>query len=238
MSRFAVIIAAAGRSSRFGQGGEKKPFVMLGGKPVWQHSVELFRARRDVGTMVMVVAEEDRERVEERFRANLMFNSVQLVVGGEDRADSVKAGLAAIDETAEFVVVHDAARPCVKADDIDCCFAAALRSGAAILAAPVTSTVKRRDRNGMVVETLDRSALWLAQTPQVARRTWLIEALSAPWVGRAPTDEAEALERMGRAVEIVAGSPSNLKLTTSEDLAIAKALLGDRPKSGLADLLG
>ena len=134
--------------------------------------------------------------------------------------------------------VHDAARPCVTAIDIENCFRAGIATGAAILAAPVTSTIKRRDEAGNVAETVDRSSLWAAQTPQVMRREWLAQALATSWSGHPPTDEAEALERLGLPVAIVPGSPTNLKLTTAEDLVIAKALLAERPRSELADLLG
>ncbi|HAN97450.1 MAG TPA: 2-C-methyl-D-erythritol 4-phosphate cytidylyltransferase [Planctomycetaceae bacterium] len=238
MPKFAVIVAAAGRSSRFGRPDEKKPFVMLAGRPVWQHSVERFRARADVGRIVMVVAEEDREMVEERFGPNLLFCNVELAIGGGERAESVARGLAAIDRSHDFVAVHDAARPCVSDQAIERCFDQAIRVGAAILATKVTSTVKRRAADGTIRETVDRSDLWLAQTPQVARREWLAEALAQIDPNASPTDEAGALERIGRPVAIVEDGPENLKLTTAADLRIAKALLGERKSGGLADLLG
>lgn len=232
-----VIIAAAGQSSRFGNAHQKKPFVMLHGRPVWQFSAELFRNRSDVGPIVLVVSPEDREMVEERFAANLLFCNVTLVDGGKERFDSVARGLEAMGEQVEFVAVHDAARPCVRASAIERCIKRAREVGAAILASPVTSTVKQRDSSGNVERTLDRRELWLAQTPQIARRTWLGQALSRR-EGNAPTDEAEALERIGKPVAIVEGDASNLKLTTGDDMTLIKAILNERPKAGLDALFG
>ena len=231
-----VIIAAAGQSSRFGSE-QKKPFLMLQGRPVWQYSAELFRERSDVGPIVLVVSPSDREMVEEKFGANLLFCNVSLVEGGQERAESVRRGVEALGSEVEFVAVHDAARPCLSASDFQRCLGRAREVGAAILATPVTSTVKQRDAQGMGEHTIDRRRLWLAQTPQVARRDWLTTALAASY-STAPTDEAEALERIGKAVAIVEGDPTNLKLTTPKDLLLVKAILGDRPKAGLDALFG
>lgn len=232
-----VIIAAAGKSSRFGQPHQKKPFVLLQGRPVWQFSAELFRNRKDVGPIVLVVSPEDREMVEDRYAANLLFCNVNLVEGGAERVDSVARGLEALGDQVEYVAVHDAARPCVQAAAIDRCVSKAREIGAAILATPVTSTVKQRKTDGTIERTIDRRPLWLAQTPQIAKRTWLGQAL-AQRTGAAPTDEAEALERIGKPVAIVEGDATNLKLTTSDDMTLIKAILGDRPKAGLDALFG
>jgi 2-C-methyl-D-erythritol 4-phosphate cytidylyltransferase len=175
MSRFAVILPAAGKSSRF-RDREKKPFVNLDGRAVWLRCAELLVTRDDVCQCLIVVAPEDQETFRRHYQANLAFMNVQIANGGAERFDSVANALAMVKEEAEFVAIHDAARPCVTAELIDTVFTSAAKTGAAMLAVPITDTVKRADDKGRVKETVARQGLWLAQTPQVFRRDWLIEA--------------------------------------------------------------
>lgn len=236
MPRFTLIIAAAGRSRRFGSATEKKPFVIVHGKPVWQHAVEAFAHRREVAEILMAVAPEDREYVETKFGPNLIFANVRLVDGGEERSDSVLRALQAMGGESDFVAVHDAARPCVEREAIDRVFAAAVKEGAAILASPVTATLKRVDAEKRIVETVDRSGLWMAQTPQVFRRDWLVEAYAAR--RGQPTDEAQAVEACGYPVTIVEGAATNLKITTADDLTLAKNWLKGRSGGDALGLFG
>lgn len=111
MAKFAVILPAAGRSSRFGEK-EKKPFVALDGRAVWQRSAELFANRDDVVQTILVIAPEDREMVEMRYRANLMFMGIKLVDGGAERFESVAKAIETVSPEAEFIAVHDSVRPC------------------------------------------------------------------------------------------------------------------------------
>lgn len=222
---FAVILAAAGSSTRFGGTSRKKPFVDLCGRPVWKHSFECFVAHADVSQIIIVVSRADRDRFVTE-NASLM-TSLDVVVGGDSRAESVGCGLAAV-RNAEFVAVHDAARPFIDRSAIDRVFQVAAERGAAILASPVASTVKR-GQNGSVAETVPRENLWLAQTPQVARRRWFDDAYADrdadAWRPSDPTDEAELLERCGHEVAIVESSARNFKITTQDDLQLAKALV-------------
>ena len=171
MPRFAVILPAAGRSSRFGSA-EKKVFAVLDGRAVWLRSAELFVARPDVCQCIVVAAPEDRGR----FGAAPAGGRVEIADGGAERFQSVANALARTTTEAEFVAVHDAARPCLTPALIDAVFARAAETGAAMLAVRVADTVKRDDGRGRVVATVPREGLWLAQTPQVFRRDWLLDA--------------------------------------------------------------
>src|SRR5438552_1926202 len=168
MAKFAVILPAAGQSSRF-RDKEKKPFAQLDGRAVWLRSAELFITRPDVVQCLVVVAPGDLEVFRRRFGANLAFMNVQIVEGGKERFDSIANAIAKLKDDAEFVAVHDAVRPCLTPEMIDAVFAQAAKSGAAILAQPIGETVKRVDNNHKITETVNRQGLWLAQTPQVFR---------------------------------------------------------------------
>jgi 2-C-methyl-D-erythritol 4-phosphate cytidylyltransferase len=228
MSNFAVIIPAAGQSSRFGDSRRKKPFIELKGRPVWVRAVEVFSNRDDVKQVLIVVSPEDMDFFKEKFQPNLAFMAVEIVAGGKQRADSVKNALARVRADIDYVAVHDAARPLVVKQWIDKIFAAAEQSGAAIPATPISSTIKRVE-DGRIVETVPRDKLWAAQTPQVFQRQLLLDAY-ARWDGSEATDEANLVERIGHPVTIVEGSPLNMKITTQEDFKMAEALLGTLPQ--------
>lgn len=230
MPQFAVLLMAAGKSSRFG-GKEKKPYADVDGRAVWLRSAELFYSRKDVVQTLLVIAPEDEELFSWRFGAQLAFLNVERLHGGAERHDSVAAGLAALKPDADFVAVHDAVRPCVQAEQIDAVFQSAAKFGAAILACPIAETLKRVSGQRIVEETVPRDGLWTAQTPQVFRRDWLTEAY-AKRAELAPnaTDDAQLVEALGKKVAVVEGHPSNIKITTKPDLALAEAILKGRPK--------
>jgi 2-C-methyl-D-erythritol 4-phosphate cytidylyltransferase len=230
MPRFAVILPAAGRSSRF-KDKEKKPYVNLDGRAVWLRTAELFITRDDVALTLLVIDKDDEEMVRRRYTPNMAFMNIKLVHGGNERFDSVANALAHLPADADFVAIHDSVRPCVTAEQIGEVFAKAAETGAALLAVPVSDTVKRVDDKRKVQGTLPRQGLWLAQTPQVFRRDWL----EAAYAGRAQlkqaiTDDAQLIEAAGHPVVVVEGSPSNLKITTRGDLSLADAILKSRPK--------
>src|SRR6516225_6563884 len=230
MSNFAVVLPAAGKSSRF-RDREKKPFANLDGRAVWLRCAELFITRDDVCQCLIIVAPEDQEMFRRRYQANLAFMNVQIADGGKERFDSVANALAKIKEEAEFVAIHDAARPCLTAELIESVFTSAAKMGAAMLAVPVSDTVKRADDKGRVKETVPRQGLWLAQTPQVFRRDWLVEAYAKrTQLGPDITDDAQLVEALGHPVYLIQGSAMNVKITTREDLTLAEAVLKARPK--------
>jgi 2-C-methyl-D-erythritol 4-phosphate cytidylyltransferase len=229
VAKFAVILPAAGRSSRFKDKSYKKPFVPLANKAVWLHSADRFLGRDDVVQTILVISPEDREGFNFKFAANIAILGIDVVEGGEQRADSVQAALARVKPQADFVCIHDAARPCICNEWIDRIFAAAQQSGAAIFAIPISGTVKRVGANNEIEETVARQGLWEAQTPQVFRRDLILEAY-AKRQGLQATDDAQLVEQIGHKVTVVLGSPVNLKITTREDLRLAEQALKALPK--------
>jgi 2-C-methyl-D-erythritol 4-phosphate cytidylyltransferase len=232
MDRFAAILVAAGKSSRFADKNYKKPFAPLAGKPMWLHSAERFIGRADVKQVMVVISPEDREDFMFKFGANVAILGIGVVDGGAERADSVANGLARVKSDIDFICVHDAARPCLADEWITRVFSAAQKHEAAILAIPVSGTLKRVDREQTIQETVSREGLWEAQTPQVFRRQLLLDAYARRG-GIAATDEAQLVEKLGCKVAVVAGSPINLKITTKEDLRLAEQALKALPKPRL-----
>jgi 2-C-methyl-D-erythritol 4-phosphate cytidylyltransferase len=229
MAKFAVILPAAGRSSRFKDKNYKKPFAPLSNRAVWLHSAERFLNRDDVVQLVLVISPADREDFNFRFASNAMILGIDVVEGGAERSDSVEAALARVKPEADFVCVHDAARPCIADAWIDQVFQAAERSDAAILAVPVGGTLKRVAPGNKIVETVSREGLWEAQTPQVFRRQLLLDAY-ARRDGFQATDDAQLVERLGRPVTVVLGSAVNIKITSREDLRLAEQAMKALPK--------
>jgi len=230
MFKFSVILPAAGASARF-RGKEKKPFAQLDGRAVWLRCAEAFITRSDVVQCLIVVAAEDQEMFRRRYAANLAFMNVQIVDGGKTRADSIANALAQVKGEADLIAVHDAVRPCVTPEQIDAVFAEAGQRGAAILAVPVADTLKKVRPPQPIDATVPRDGLWMAQTPQVFRKDWLVEAYAKrAQLGGEATDDAQLVEALGHKVYIVEGSPTNVKITTKSDLALAEAILKSRPK--------
>jgi 2-C-methyl-D-erythritol 4-phosphate cytidylyltransferase len=230
MAKFAVILPAAGQSARF-RDKEKKPFAQLDGRAVWLRSVELFVTRSDVCQCLIVVAKADQEMFRRRYTANLAFMNVQIADGGAERFESVANALALVKPEADFVAIHDAVRPCLTEEQINAVFAKAEKTGAALLAVPVSDTLKRVDAQQQVQATVPRQGIWLAQTPQVFRREWLVEVYAnRATPGQEITDDAQLLEAAGDPVHVVEGSSTNVKITTKADLLLAEAVLKSRPR--------
>lgn len=229
MSKFAVILAAAGKSSRFGDPHTKKVFTTINSKPLWMYSAEKFSARDDVGQIVIVISPDDKEVFNEKYAGNAAMLGIQPVLGGAERADSVKNALEVIRQDLEFVAVHDAARPCVSDAWIDGVFDKTRQTGAAILATPCASTLKRV-ANQTITDTVSRDGLWLAQTPQAFRTDLLNKAYANHANASSATDEASLVEATGHPVAVVEGSPMNIKVTTKPDLKFAELALKALPK--------
>ena len=234
----AVIICAAGASSRF-SGKRKKPFVDVGGRAVFLRSVELFSNRDDVKQILLAIATEDEELVNIKWGANLKFFNVEICFGGAERFDTVEKALELVKETIDLIAVHDAVRCCVKSEWISAVFAAAAKTGAAILACPVVATLKEVKDNA-IIKTVDRAGLYEAQTPQVFEASLLKKAysnlknldkskISVDSTG-SPRDDAHLVEALGHKVSIVETDSSNIKITHKSDIAVAEAILKTRPK--------
>jgi 2-C-methyl-D-erythritol 4-phosphate cytidylyltransferase len=233
VARFAVILPAAGESRRFRDPHYKKPFAPLENRAVWLHTAERFINRPDVAQMLLVVSEQDQQEVREKFGANLMVLGIQLVLGGATRCQSVARALEHLQPQIEYVAIHDAVRPCLAAEWIDQVFAAAMKTGAAILAIPVTATLKQVRADQQIERTVSREHLWEAQTPQVFRRDLIMQAYQKRRDDLA-TDDAQLVELLGHPVTVVRGSPLNVKITTKEDLKLAALALKALPQPKLS----
>lgn len=237
MATFAVILAAAGKSSRFqskgakilGSGPQKKPFMDLKGRAVWVRSAEIFSNREDVKQLIISVAPDDIDWFKQKFRPNLAFMEIEIVPGGAERADSVQNALARVKSDIDYVAIHDAARPLITDKWVGELFTAAEKHQAVIPAVRVASTLKRAGKDRQIQETVDRSDLWAAQTPQVFQRQLLLDAYAKRGDFQ-PTDEAQLVEHLGQPVTIVEGSPMNQKITTAADFRMAEALVNALPK--------
>lgn len=228
----AALVLAAGRGERLGAD-LPKAFVPLAGKPLLLHTLAALARVDEISRVVPVLAARDLERFAALGAALAGIPKLAPpVVGGRERQDSMRAGLAALAPEFSLVAVHDAARPFVRADDVRRVIAAARSVGAALLAVPVTDTIKRV-RDARVVETPPRDECWAAQTPQVFRVDLLREALAkATSAGVVATDDVQLVERLGLAVAVVEGHPGNLKITRAQDLALAEARLAAGEESG------
>lgn len=229
MSTFAVILPAAGKSSRFRDKHYKKPFAPLDNRAVWLHSAERFLNRDDVKQLILVISPEDREFFQMKFGANVAILGIDVVQGGAERMDSVGNALAKVRDDVDFIAVHDAARPCLANEWIDRVFQTAERTDAAILAIPVRGTLKQVGGGKVIDKTVARSGLWEAQTPQAFRRQLLMDAYAQRGDLNA-TDEAQLVENVGHEVTVVEGSPINMKITSKEDLRLAQQALKAMPK--------
>lgn len=229
MAKFAVVLPAAGKSSRFQDKHYKKPFAPLANRAVWLHAAEKFLHRDDVVQLILVIASEDRDDFNFKFSSNVAILGIDVVEGGAERSDSIESALARVKPEAQYVCIHDAARPCLADEWISRVFAAAEKCGAAICAIPVAGTLKRVRGDKTIAETVTRDNLWEAQTPQVFKRELLLEAY-ARRDGFQATDDAQLVERIGHAVTVVPGSPVNLKIATKEDLRLAEQALKALPK--------
>jgi 2-C-methyl-D-erythritol 4-phosphate cytidylyltransferase len=218
-----AVITAAGSSRRMN--GSDKLFALIDGRPVLSRVLDTFEACHSIGIIVLVVSAESIDKVRELVAGESWKKIREICPGGARRQDSVLAGLERL-EGCEWAVITDGARPLVTVDLIEAGLEAAVETGAAIAAVPVTDTVKIAG-DGMVVHgTPPRDTLWAAQTPQVFRYDLILNAYRN--VTTDVTDDAAAVERIGGTVKLYPGSRENMKITTPDDLAIAELLLRKR----------
>jgi len=219
-----VLLAAGGRGERAGPG-EPKQFRPLGGVPLLLRALRPFARHPRVGQIVVALPAAFAAEPPE-WLAEVAGGSLTIVAGGETRADSVRAALAALDPRFPLVLVHDAARPFVAPETIDLVIEVASGGVAALAAVPVSDTLKRVEAGGRrVMETVDRTELWRAQTPQGFPRQMLEDAFARADASAAFTDDAALVEAAGYTVEVVPDLSSNMKVTTPDDFAVAEALL-------------
>ena len=218
----AAIIPAAGAGRRMG--GVRKAFLPVAGKPMLQHSIDVFRAHTGITQIVVVLAADDMAAAPEWLRDS----RVTLAEGGAERADSVRNALHVLDDNVDAVLIHDAARPLISADLIDRLIIELNEGRCGTVAIPVTDTLHEADERLDIRYTPDRSRYWRAQTPQAFPRAILEQAFALSTSASAATDEAGLVAAAGWPVRIVAGDPRNIKVTTADDVTFVEAALRER----------
>jgi 2-C-methyl-D-erythritol 4-phosphate cytidylyltransferase len=221
--KYWLVMPAAGLGRRFGAD-RPKQYAPLRGRTVIEWALEPFLTDARCAGAVVALAEED-----PHWRSIAPAN-VRVTPGGPERSHSVRNGLTALADRArrdDWVLVHDAARPCLARQDLERLLSAlAAHPVGGLLATRAADTLKRADERGHVQQTIDRTGLWRALTPQMFRYGRLCEALDhAHAAGRSPTDESQAIEWLGDLPQLIEGAAANLKITSAADLALAAALL-------------
>jgi 2-C-methyl-D-erythritol 4-phosphate cytidylyltransferase/2-C-methyl-D-erythritol 2,4-cyclodiphosphate synthase len=217
-----AIIAAGGAGRRLGAG-KPKQLLDIGGGTMLQHSVTAFFTHPRIDEIVLVLPRGTAAPLALTRDTDRRRPELRTAIGGERRQDSVANAFAMVSEASDIVLIHDAARPFVSADLIDRTIDAAAKHGAAIAALQSRDTVKRVDASGTIVDTIPRESIYLAQTPQGFRREVLAQAIAIGRDGVDATDESALAERAGYTVYVVDGDFGNVKITTEEDLAAARA---------------
>jgi 2-C-methyl-D-erythritol 4-phosphate cytidylyltransferase len=219
------VIAAAGHATRYG-GPVPKPYLRVAGKTLLEHCLRVLLSVPGIagGAAVLTLGDRCYERLPGALRRRVVA-----VAGGPTRAASVLNGLQALvtADAEDWVLVHDAARPCVRRKDVLALVSACRRDTVGgLLAVPMSDTVKQADEGGRSLGTLPRERLWRAQTPQMFRHGTLLRALGrALAAGHEPTDEAAAIEKLGLRPRLVEGSPLNIKVTRPADLVLAESAM-------------
>lgn len=224
MREIIAVIPASGIGSRM-QADKPKQYLTLKGKTVLEHTVSLFIDHPQIHKVIVAVAKDD------PFYSNIALlksDKIQIVFGGETRANSVFNALCQIENKTAWALVHDAARPCLKRSDLDKILQIEDQQGG-ILATPAVDTIKRA-HGTQILHTEDRTTLWQALTPQFFPAVRLKKALQSAFEkGQNVTDEASAMELSGYSPQLVSGRSDNLKITRPEDLALAEFYLTHCP---------
>jgi 2-C-methyl-D-erythritol 4-phosphate cytidylyltransferase len=232
MTRIVAIIAAAGQGRRLAAAVAKQ-YLSVGGMPILARTLKIFDDNALVEGIVLAVGVDQWQAMEERvLRPFPCRKLLHVVHGGAERQESVARALEAVSPGCEVVVIHDGVRPLLSQEVLTAVIEAARRSGAAMAAVPARDTVKEVEA-GLVRATLDRSRIWLAQTPQAFFTDFIRRAHEgAKREGIQGTDDAALVERLGISVEVVRGSEENIKVTTAADLIFAEAVLAARAAGG------
>lgn len=218
----AAVIPAAGLGKRFGA---QKQFLELAGKPVLIHTLQAFEETPDVTGICIAAPEAEIPSVKEMIAKFHIKKVLAIVAGGKERQDSVRLGFEAL-PPCDVVVVHDGVRPLVTREIIERTIRGAEKFGGCVAALPVKETTKRVGDDRTIIETIDRDTLWSIQTPQTFRASIFRRAVEKSVQDRfLGTDESMLVERLGEKVQVVEGSPYNIKVTVPEDLKIAEAYL-------------
>ena len=221
-----AIIVAAGDSRRMGF---DKLFATIAGRPVIAHTIQAFERAGCVGGIIVVAREDRLAEIKKIVRDEKLKKVRSIIPGGKHRQDSVRAGLDRLEAGAEYVAVHDAARPLITTEQIERVFEQCRLHAAASLAEPISDTLKYADTEFFVAGPVDRHQLYAMQTPQIFERRLIEDAYRAVYAENASvTDEVSAVERLGRKVILVPNQELNFKITYPRDLALAEFVLTQR----------
>jgi 2-C-methyl-D-erythritol 4-phosphate cytidylyltransferase len=221
-----AIVLAAGKGARM-KAGMNKQFIQLNGKPLLAHTLEVFQNCKLIDNIILVAGKEELQLCREEIIDTYGFDKVdKLVAGGSERQQSVYNGITQLGDSCEIVVIHDGARPVIKADIIERCIEGARTYGAVSAGMPAKETVKLLDSEGFVEYTPSRERVWVTQTPQAFRREIIREAHEAAiHKGITGTDDAYLVESLGLKVRMLECSYENIKVTTPEDIILAEIIL-------------
>lgn len=218
-----AIIVAAGSSRRMGF---NKLLAPLAGVPVLRRTLAEFQACADVGEIIVVTGDEQREQIAQWQQTGELSKLVAVIAGGVERHLSVWAGIQACSPETDIVAVHDGARPLISRDQISKCITAAREKQAVACARPMTETIKRADASGRICESLDRAGVWVMETPQVFTKPLLVRAYEAVIrEGALVTDEVSAMQHIGVPVFVIENTAPNPKITFPSDLTLAERFL-------------
>lgn len=223
-----AVVVAAGSGRRMG-GDIPKQFMELDAKPILVHTLFRFDSTEIIDDITVVIADNYIDYVQRQILDIYKFNKpITLVSGADERQASVYNGLRALPTDTDIVVIHDGVRPFITEELIEESISMARHCGAAVVGVPLKDTIKKVSKDGHIKKTVDRGDLWAVQTPQTFRYDIILDAhRQALEDGFTGTDDAILVERLGIGVNMIQGSYDNIKITTREDMYIAKALLKD-----------
>ncbi|NQT22762.1 MAG: 2-C-methyl-D-erythritol 4-phosphate cytidylyltransferase [Candidatus Omnitrophica bacterium] len=219
-----AIIPAAGSGKRLKKNCDK-PFIEVNSKPLLFYALNALESSPLIDEIILVVAKKRISKALNLVRRFRFRKVIKIIRGGKTRSESVSNGLKLLKKSnADLVFIHDGVRPFLEKSLIERCIKAAKKFGSSVACVPVKPTIKA-ERNGFILKTLERSTLLEAQTPQVFRKDLILKAYKNKKMLVCSTDDSKLVEKIGHKVRIVEGSNRNIKVTTPEDLLLAKALL-------------
>lgn len=228
MADIAVILPAAGYGKRM-ESSQNKQFMMLSGKPVIVHTLEVFVQASEIQEIIVVTREDEVEYCQKIIAEYAIAKVKAVIAGGKERQHSVWNGLQHVSANCNIVVVHDGARPLLVPKILEAALHEVIEHHAVVVGVPVKDTIKVVDEDNIIISTPRRSSLWAVQTPQVFSKEILLQAYTKAWQEDIlATDDAALVEAIGYNVKMVLGSYENIKITTSEDLVLAEAFLSRR----------
>lgn len=219
-----AVIVAAGKGIRMNDA-VRKQYLPLAGRPVLAYCLTLFEGCNLINKIILVVPEDDLDYCRKNILP-LLKKKINLVAGGNERQDSVYNGLVAVGKNDGIVIIHDGVRPFANKEMLESCIRGAKKHGACIVGVPIQDTLKKISILNNIEKTMERKNIWLAQTPQAFRYEIIRKAHESARLKKyTGTDDASLVEQIGKPVKIVKGNKNNIKITTREDLKLARVML-------------